>query len=86
MEYAPEHAEVAAERPAAEVTMPRNQAKTEGGQRMNRLSTTTLLASVLLATLPLATFAQTYHPRKEVFRDLASWPATAPGDERTHAV
>ncbi len=47
---------------------------------MKRLSTATLLTGVMLAILPLAAQAQEIHPKKKVFKDVASWPATAPGD------
>jgi hypothetical protein len=47
---------------------------------MKRLSTAALLTSVTLAILPLVTLAQDIHPKKKIFQDVRSWPATAPGD------
>ena len=45
---------------------------------MKRLSTA--LTGVMLAILPLACMGQDVHPKKKIFQEVASWPATAPGD------
>ena len=53
---------------------------TKGIQTIKKLCTVVLLTGVALAILPLAALGQKVHPKKKIFQDVASWPATAPGD------
>lgn len=53
---------------------------TKGIQTIKKLRTVILLTGVAMAILPLAALGQKVHPKKKIFKDVASWPATAPGD------
>ena len=47
---------------------------------MKKMVNAALLTAFSLAILPSYTEAQDIHPKKAIFKDVESWPATAPGD------
>ena len=46
---------------------------------MKKFLEATLLTLGMLVIIPLACLADDVHPKKKIFKDVESWPATAPG-------
>ena len=55
---------------------------TNGIKTFKNISTMALIGGLMLTVFTLSAFAQKVHPKKEIFKDVASWTATAPGGSK----